>query len=251
MNKTDPIFENVPASPFRRDGEASPKSKEEAWKAAKKFEGYFMGFIYQKAMDAIPKSEDLGSPLNQEIYQNFFADALSKQVENSPRGLGLAEMIVGERKAPVSMPSLTRDFKPVQAPVLDDPEFYLPAARVTSVFGYRSDPVQGDKRFHSGIDFAYPHRTPIQAAADGEVVFSGRKGGYGNTVLIKHADGYTSLYAHADENLVKVGTKVKKGDVIALSGSTGKSTGPHLHFELKKDGIAVDPKKVINFKNNT
>lgn len=249
FTKTNEISNSVASSLVDKEKNAAENNPDQAWKAAKKFEAYYVGFIYQKGMDSIPKSDDFGNSTNQEVYQSFFSQAISDQVEKSPHGIGLAEMMVKGKK-PVS-PTLTQDFRPLAAPVLDNPEFYLPAARVTSGFGYRGDPIEGDQRFHQGMDFAYPHRTPIQAAEDGEVIFSGKKGGYGNAVLLQHGQGYTSLYGHADENLVKVGAKVKKGDVIAYSGSTGKSTGPHLHFELRKDGKAVDPKNLVFFKNNT
>ncbi|MBF0492338.1 MAG: peptidoglycan DD-metalloendopeptidase family protein [Deltaproteobacteria bacterium] len=250
LTKLNEISNSVAANPLvDKEKSSTEANTEQAWKAAKKFEAYYMGFVYQKGMDSIPKSEDFGNSVNQEVYQNFFSQAISDQVEKSPHGIGLAEMIVKGKK-PMT-PSLTQDFKPLAAPVLNNPEFYLPAARVTSGFGFRGDPLEGDQRFHQGMDLAYPKRTPIQAAAEGKVVFSGKKGGYGNAVMIQHDQGYTSLYGHADENLVKVGARVKKGEVIAYSGSTGRSTGPHLHFEIRKDGKAVDPKKLVFFKNNT
>ncbi len=247
--KLNEITNPIASALSEQDKASSEKNMEQAWKAAKKFEAYYVGFVYQTGMNSIPKSEDLGNSINQEVYQGFFSQAISDQVEKSPRGIGLAEMIM-KSKRPVSA-SFTQDFKPLSAPVLDNPDFYLPEVRVTSEYGLREHPITGDQKFHKGLDMAYAKGTPIQAAADGEVVFSGKKGGYGNTVVIQHAKGYTSLYGHADENIVKVGEKVKKGAVIAYSGSTGHSTGPHLHFEIRKDGKTLDPKKLLNFKNNS
>ncbi|MBJ6723086.1 M23 family metallopeptidase [Geomesophilobacter sediminis] len=107
---------------------------------------------------------------------------------------------------------------------------------ITSGYGWRHDPIDGGIRHHSGVDIAVPSGTPVKAIAGGKVVFSGARGGYGNLVVIDHGDGTQSLYGHNSELNVHVGEKVAAGEVVALSGSTGRSTGPHLHFELWKNG---------------
>jgi murein DD-endopeptidase MepM/ murein hydrolase activator NlpD len=114
---------------------------------------------------------------------------------------------------------------------------------IRSVFGPRRDPINGRPRFHKGIDIAAPSGTPIQAAAAGRVVFSGRNKGYGNMVMLEHADGRRTLYAHAEALYVKVGTNVAAGQTIAAVGSTGHSTGPHVHFEIRVGDQAVNPLK--------
>jgi len=113
--------------------------------------------------------------------------------------------------------------------------------QVTSPFGERTDPVSGTSEYHTGVDFGVPLGTEIKAAADGVVVQAGTNGGYGNSVTIDHGGGMETLYGHLSKVLVSVGQKVKQGDIIGLSGSTGKSTGPHLHFEIRKNGQPVDP----------
>lgn len=121
----------------------------------------------------------------------------------------------------------------------------LPGARLTAAFGVRShDPVTGKRLVdghHDGYDLAAPWGTPIHAAKAGRVVFAGIKGGYGNAVILTHAGGWSTLYGHASKLLVKPNQTVKVGQVIAYVGSTGHSTGPHLHYELRRYGVAVDP----------
>lgn len=115
-------------------------------------------------------------------------------------------------------------------------------ARVTSGFGPRVHPIFGDVRNHEGIDFGAKEGTAINATADGEVVRSEMsKGGYGNVIEIQHADGTVTRYAHNKSNDVNVGQKVRAGDPIGRVGSTGRSTGPHLHYEVRKNGRAIDP----------
>ncbi|SEF60142.1 Septal ring factor EnvC, activator of murein hydrolases AmiA and AmiB [Caloramator fervidus] len=116
---------------------------------------------------------------------------------------------------------------------------YVP--RVTSYFGYRFHPILQKWKMHTGIDIAVPTGTPIYAMSDGEVIIAQYLNGYGYTVVIDHGGGVTSLYAHLSRILVYEGQKVEKGDMIAKSGSTGYSTGPHLHFEVRINGEPVNP----------
>ncbi|WP_052210484.1 peptidoglycan DD-metalloendopeptidase family protein [Thermoanaerobacter sp. YS13] len=113
---------------------------------------------------------------------------------------------------------------------------------VTSPFGMREDPKNPNSReFHTGIDFGVPSGTPIKAVADGIVVLAGEYGGYGKAVVIKHANGLSTIYGHLSEIKVEAGKEVKQGEIIGLSGNTGRSTGPHLHFEIRENGQPVDP----------
>lgn len=114
-------------------------------------------------------------------------------------------------------------------------------SRVSSPFGYRIHPVLGVKKLHTGIDIPAPTGTPAVAVANGTVIYSGVQGTYGNTVMIKHDNGLVSLYAHNSSLVVRVGDKVKKGQVVSKIGSTGRSTGPHLHFEIRVNGTAQNP----------
>ncbi len=112
---------------------------------------------------------------------------------------------------------------------------------ITSPYGYRRDPFTGRREFHEGIDIAAPIGAPIRAPADGVVVFVGRKAGYGKMVIIDHGYGYSTAYGHCSRILVKVGQKVKRGQLIAKVGNTGRSTAPHLHYEVRVGKVAVNP----------
>ncbi len=114
-------------------------------------------------------------------------------------------------------------------------------ARLTSPYGYRRDPFTGGMRFHHGIDLAVPTGTTVHPVGAGEVVFSGWKPGYGRVVIVRHGEGIESVYGHTSKTLVRAGEYVNPGDTIALSGSSGRSTGPHLHLEIRRDGRALNP----------
>lgn len=130
--------------------------------------------------------------------------------------------------------------------LLSIPSLYPATGRVTSRFGYRSDPITGRKTFHEGYDIANSYGTPIYATADGIVTFSGRNSGYGNEIIINHGNGFETVYAHNSKNIVKKGDFVRKGQVIAYMGSTGRSTGAHLHYEVRKYGTPVNPANYLN-----
>lgn len=118
----------------------------------------------------------------------------------------------------------------------------VPASqRITSYYGYRIHPVYKTKKFHSGIDIGAPYGVDILAAADGTVTLATTNGGYGKCIIINHGSGISTLYGHNSTLLVSVGSKVTKGQVIAKAGSTGVSTGPHLHFEVRINGSTTDP----------
>ena len=113
---------------------------------------------------------------------------------------------------------------------------------ITSPYGNRLHPIQGVYRYHDGIDIGNAgYGAPVIAAADGIVTYAGVMSGYGNCVMINHGDGIVTLYGHGQEIYTELGATVKQGDVIMAVGSTGNSTGPHLHFEVRKFGVAVDP----------
>lgn len=114
--------------------------------------------------------------------------------------------------------------------------------RVASGYGWRVDPVYHTRRFHEGMDFTANTGTDVYATGNGTVTFSGWRQGFGNCVIINHGFNYETLYAHLIKSLVHAGEQVRRGDIIAMVGSTGKSTGPHLHYEVHYKGVPVDPR---------
>ncbi|MDI6601165.1 MAG: peptidoglycan DD-metalloendopeptidase family protein [Thermoanaerobacteraceae bacterium] len=125
------------------------------------------------------------------------------------------------------------------------PNIYPVRGRITSRYGNRINPITMSREFHPGLDIEADYGTTVRAASDGVVDFAGVKSGYGRTVIIKNSYGFTTLYGHNSKLLVKVGQKIKKGDPIAKVGSSGLSTGPHVHFEVYKGGVRVDPLKYL------
>lgn len=119
---------------------------------------------------------------------------------------------------------------------------------ISSMFGYRTDPMSGKKEFHEGMDFAGKPDTPVTAVAAGIVTWSGPRYGYGNLVEVSHGKGYITRYAHNRKNLVTVGEKVEKGEIVALMGNSGRSTGIHVHFEVMRYGRHLDPRQYLSLK---
>jgi len=118
--------------------------------------------------------------------------------------------------------------------------------RLTSAFGLRIDPIDGKLRHHNGVDIALAEGTEIKPVLAGRVIYSGKTSGYGNCVIIEHENRIQTVYAHNSKNLVNAGDTVTENTVIALSGSTGRTTGPHLHFEVRVNGEPVDPLAMVN-----
>ncbi len=117
--------------------------------------------------------------------------------------------------------------------------------RLTSNFGYRKHPIYNKILFHNGLDYECSVGTPVKAAKKGEVIFTGKSGSYGNLVVLQHSDGYRTYYAHLSGYKVKKGDIVDAGQTVALSGNSGLSTGPHLHFEIRKNDIAINPHRLF------
>jgi len=125
------------------------------------------------------------------------------------------------------------------------PSIWPVRGQITGGFGQRMDPLNGEGAFHSGVDISAPRGSEIEAAADGVVAWAGRVAGYGNEVLVDHGDGITTKYCHLSQIFVAVGQDIKQGEPIGTVGTTGKTTGPHLHYEVLVNQTPVNPTKFL------
>jgi len=141
----------------------------------------------------------------------------------------------------ITLKKLKKDIVKWKAYLAAKPSIWPVHGRITSGFGYRRSPFTGRREFHPAIDIGAPYGTPIRATGDGVVQYAGYKTGYGFTVIIRHGYGFKTVYGHNSKIKVRVGQKVKKGEVIALLGNSGRCTGPHLHYEVHVNGRFVNP----------
>jgi murein DD-endopeptidase MepM/ murein hydrolase activator NlpD len=144
-----------------------------------------------------------------------------------------------------SLQELQAYFQDQKSLLASTPSVWPARGWVTSDFGQRLDPYTAERVTHAGLDIAAPHGKDVHAPSDGTVVFAGLEGGYGNVIVIDHGYGIKTRYGHLAKMLVKAGDKVKRGALIAAVGNTGRSTGPHLHYEVRVNGIPQNPRKFI------
>ena len=171
-----------------------------------------------------------GREVTMEEFQAMLAE-LSRVLDDRSDKLGVLDSFLMDDR-------LARKTIPTTMPV--------PMGYYSSNYGYRLDPISGRNSFHTGVDLIAPPGTPVVAAAGGVVSAAGFMPEYGNIVDIDHDNGLTSRYAHLSRILVKVGDVVMKGQKVALVGSTGRTTGPHLHFEVREKGIPLNPNKFLS-----
>ncbi len=191
--------------------------------------------------------------LNQQLAQqkqNFEAQATAQsevvtRLKSDRQALESAEERLAQDSVQIRNIILAKTFTPDSIIPGTGQMMYPIVAPITSPFGYRTHPILGYQKFHSGMDFGADYGTIIYAADSGNVVFAGWYGGYGNTVIIEHGNGISTLYAHTSEVYVTEGQAVQKGQPLAAVGSTGFSTGPHLHFEVRINGEPVDPTQFL------
>ena len=188
----------------------------------------------------------LSSGGKKEILENIdpktvYADAGSIDMEE------LKEQL---RKSAKSVASIQEYLKGQRDIFVSTPSGWPVSGAITSPFGEREAPMGGGAQFHTGIDISVPTGTPVKATADGIISFAGWSAGSGNLVVVEHGLGYYTAYAHNSSIAVKIGQRVKRGEIISHSGSTGNSTGPHVHYEVWEQGKAVNPKSFLEVASN-
>lgn len=185
-----------------------------------------------KAQEKVQQAAIIESMTGNQLYRSLLEsiNQLKNRIALQNKSYGeINERIKNKEKILAATPAI----QPVSNKDLD---------RIASGFGYRIDPIYKTIKLHAGLDFTAPTGTPIYATADGVVTVSGfSDGGYGNHVVINHGYGYETLYGHMSRIKARRGQKVTRGEVIGYVGSTGKSTGPHLHYEVHKNGQKIDP----------
>jgi murein DD-endopeptidase MepM/ murein hydrolase activator NlpD len=144
-----------------------------------------------------------------------------------------------------SLRELQEYFDDQRSLLASTPSIWPARGWVTSDFGTRIDPYTAERKMHQGLDIATPHGQPVYTPSDGTVVFSGTEGGYGKVLVIDHGYGVKTRYGHLAEIFVRTGDRVARGDKVAAVGNTGRSTGPHLHYEVRVNGIPENPRKFI------
>ncbi len=233
----------------------SPEEKKaKLKKIAGQFEEVFIETLLKTAREAekiIKKDED-NYGLNLGFYKEMQDYYLSQSIVANG-GLGLQDLIVEQLMDKLNLTQNSNNPLKEKKQILKhtrdmktELNFHLhltPPVKgnISSPFGWRIDPFTGKKGYHKGIDIKAPEGTPVHSAESGKVIFAGRKGGYGNLIILEHKNGFMTYYAHLKDIKVKTGEEVGKGMIIGDVGSTGRSTGPHLHFELRQGDKVYNP----------
>lgn len=227
---------------------------------AHQFEALFIGQMLRQMRQSLTMAGDDEEDKSSKPFEAMTdqMDTALAQNLSENGGLGIAQVIIDAFNqqqssrapgavakanagvAPVAVP-LTTPQTPVALPSSDPTAMPLPASHVTSKFGWRSDPLTGQAKFHKGVDLRAAYGQPVASVASGKVVQAGAQGGYGLSVVVEHGSGIRTRYAHLSEVSVKAGEAVADGETIGKAGQSGRSTGPHLHFEILADGRPVDP----------
>lgn len=224
--------------------------------ACRKMEAYFLEQLMQsmqKTVDAWREKDDSATDIQLSMIWRGLSDKLAQA-----GGIGIARLMEEHLSRPEGTPALVGPDVPTPRN-----EGLLPpnsganqglgfspvspvAGRITSNFGWRVHPITGEQSFHRGVDLAVPKGTPVHTIGDGVVTWAGNRGHSGQTVIVRHNDGSESIYGHLEKIQVAEGSTISSGQVLGLSGNTGRSTGPHLHFEILSGGHAVDPARLIS-----
>ncbi len=210
-------------------GSAMPKPHVAAWERALDAVDEYLSRPAAKtsALDTVRTRLQLETELDADMHT--FGDVPGFLAERQMRTLQRLSVRLTQQTRPRKKVALERFLWPLEPVVVSSP------------YGHRVHPLEGDYRFHAGVDLAAEAAQPVRAVEAGTVVFSGWNSGHGKQIELQHDAQVATRYSHLMSLLVAPGTHVRKGDIIGLAGQTGKATGVHLHFELRKDGLAVDP----------
>jgi murein DD-endopeptidase MepM/ murein hydrolase activator NlpD len=214
---------------------------------AQQFESLLLAQMLREMKQSMaPESEEqgLGGAIMGDTFMSELGMALSKS-----GGVGMSQILVDgfARSLPAfETTDSSHEVSDTMGVVNSAAEIvsHVPRTKISSEFGWRNDPIDGQKRFHAGTDLRLAYGQDVRAAAGGVVTFAGEKGGYGTSLTVRHSDGLETRYAHLSSMDVREGDTVAAGQVIARSGNTGRTTGPHLHFEVRQNGRPVDPDAV-------
>lgn len=218
------------------------KEKAELKKACQMFEAQFLKMLWKEMRKTVQQSKLMHGGYGEEIFTDLLDQAVSD--ESAKKGsMGIADMLERQlSREGYAHPGAKIGQALGNAQGGELLELPVAGATLTSAFGTREHPITGEEREHAGVDLAAAAGTPVTAAAAGRVEFAGERGDYGNLLIITHADGSQSYYGHLEEILVEEGQLVSAGQKVATVGSSGLSTGPHLHFEVRNaSGTPVDP----------
>ena len=199
----------------------------------------------EKSPKSVEKNWGVGGPYG--LGTSSFKTAIDRGAASMIERLsnGLDHLDKQAKIQSISFQELDNFFKNQKSLLSSTPSIWPTRGWITSGFGFRKSPFTGLREKHEGWDIAARSGSPVRATADGEVVVEGREYGYGKMIEVNHGYGVVTRYGHNSKHLVKVGDHVKRGQMIALVGNTGRSTGPHLHYEVLLHGIPVSPKNYI------
>ena len=210
-----------------------------------------MEIKYQAYTEEVEKNKQRIAKLDESIeYTKSEVDKLQSKVKSLDANISFEEKVkadilrgMNEKRIQKDIADGKIDARPSNGEMLWPLKGYY---SISSGFGWRNAPIGSGGERHRGIDIPAPTGTPVYSATDGVVISSGWNGSYGNAVMIKYTNNIVIVYGHNSSLIVRAGQKVSKGQVISLVGSTGNSTGPHLHFEVRYNGYPVDPLKYLN-----
>ncbi|MFH1573519.1 MAG: peptidoglycan DD-metalloendopeptidase family protein [Acidobacteriota bacterium] len=256
----NPLADSFTQAAARFEGRVREGGRLGVQETAAEFESLFISYLLKVMRETIQESGLFEGSPGKDVYAEMFDQELAKVM--GQRGvLGIGDLLLRQLEhRPASETAPHAPALPGPGAVRAEPpavsssgqgEVELPVfspplqARISSFHGQRRDPFTGQARFHKGIDLAAPEGTKVLAALAGRVVHAGREGGYGNTVVVEHPNGYCTRYAHLATLEVRPGDILQTQQLLGTVGSTGRSTGPHLHFEITRDGETMDPRSAL------